>query len=261
MTTIQHGLIIPEIVENKDYVFGGYGAIDGEILQPNGQWDDYLPVEEDQNLNGIEPSACATFGTLNAVETLKRRLYGEEYNYSDRYLAKTSGTLPGIGNDPHRVAETLRKKGDVKESVWPFDSSIDSATKFYGPVPSKLEVLALTFLMEFGFKHEYVPSNPDSLKNALKYSPLGFSVYAWVQDDGLYYRPEGMRDTHWVMCYGYVDKQYWKIFDSYDNNTKMVKWDALPMVAKRYWLTKQPIEETFLQKVLRLINHYVLGRA
>ena len=50
-----------------------------------------------------------------------------------------------------------------------------------------------------------MPTNPASLKEALKLSPLGLSVYAWFTGpDGYMHRPQGANDNHWVMCYAYV---------------------------------------------------------
>src|SRR3990167_5226771 len=93
---------------------------------------------------------------------------------------------------------------------------------------------------------------------ALKYSPVAFSVYAWVQDsDGLYYRPAGFDDNHLTTCYGYVRNNYWLIFDSYalgDSVLKKVKWDSLPMQAKRFTLHRQIVREDMWSKFIQLLK-------
>src|SRR4051794_33539420 len=117
---MKHGLQLCPIVVDKDYVLGSYGSLGGDVIRPDGQWDPFLPIDEVQNLNGIEPYACVTFGTLNCVETLIKEQFGEERNYSDRWLAKATGTDLKLGNDPQTVAEFLRKSGDVKQTDWGF---------------------------------------------------------------------------------------------------------------------------------------------
>src|SRR3990167_9214558 len=98
---MQYGFIRDDI-KPEDYVFGS-GQLAGEVLQLNGDWSDFLPPEELQNLNGVEPYACASFGTLNALEMLLRRVLGQVDNFSDRYLAYVSGTKEKKGNSPHLV--------------------------------------------------------------------------------------------------------------------------------------------------------------
>jgi hypothetical protein len=246
-----YGLLHQPIVIGEDYVLGGYGSLGGDVLQPDGDWSAYLPGDEFQNLNGIEPSACATFGTLNCVETLLRRL-GLDRNYSDRFLAKASGTT-AQGNSPHVIAEYLRKNGDVLQEIWPFDATIKTFADFYADIPRNVYALATAFIDEFDFKHEYIPTDPNSLKSALKLSPVGFSVYAWVLDPktGYYVKPQGVIDNHWVECYGCKEGEYWNIFDSYDNTHKKVAWNALPQIAKRYSITRVVESETWWQAFLR----------
>ena len=256
---INHGFILSEIVENDHYMLGGYGSLGGTPLNPSRDWRNVVPsINEVQNLNGIEPQACTTFGTLNAVETLYKFIYGKEINYSDRWLAKKSGTIPTAGNNCHVVAETLRKKGDVIESEWPFDSTIKTPALFYAEPPTKLDIEALIFDEEFDFGHEWVPTTAKSLYDALQLSPLGFSVFAWVQDEnGLYYKPQGQSDCHWV-CLVYAEwEKYWLVLDSYMDNGelyKKVRWDALPQQAKRYTLSRQVVNETAWTKFLNLIK-------
>lgn len=233
-----YGFIKDEI-NPEDYIFGG-GQIIADILQPTGQWDEFLPPEELQSTLTVETYACVSFGTLNALEILFRRVLGQVDNFSDRYLAYISGTKGKTGNSPHTVAEKLRKLGDVRQLDWDFTPDINTNEKFYAEPPSYLMAFAERFLDEYDFKHDYVPANPIAMKEALKYSPLGFSVTAWTKDEnGLYYNVGA--NSHWVVCYGYEDGKYWKIYDSYSNdgtNLKKVRWDALPEVCKRYSVGK-----------------------
>lgn len=59
----------------EDYIFGSSPLLQ-EILQPDGQWDEFLPTEnESQKINMVDGHACVSFGTLNCVEVLLRKLY------------------------------------------------------------------------------------------------------------------------------------------------------------------------------------------
>lgn len=248
---------IQDPVKEEDYIFGG-GKLGDAPLQADANWSGYLPDVEVQNLNGIEPYACVSFTTLNIVEILERRLYGATGNWSDRFLAAISGTKGRQGNSPSVVGETLKKQGVVEEKYYPFDSQINSYEKFYADIPGNLKTLALAFKAEYSFGYEHVPSNYDAMMEALKYSPLGFSAYAWVKDeDGLYYRPQGTSDTHFTVCYGYVRNNYWLIFDSYTEGgsaLKKVKWNSLPQQCKRYTLNRQIVVESFWKKFINWIR-------
>lgn len=232
---------IPDKQESHHYYFGS-GQIGGQILQIDGQWDLYLPSDEFQNL-GWETYDCTAFGTTNALETLIKRKFGIDTNRSDRALGNMAGTGEA-GNSPHTVAETLRKQGTVDETTWPFGGN--NIEEYYSPKPLPDNVLkeAKEWLAQYSFNHDWVFQQGTDLetkkvliKKALQYSPLGVSVFAWYQNNGLYIRPGGALDNHWVCAYGYVDEGL-KIFDSYDQSHKLVDWDNIGS-AKRYSIEKK----------------------
>lgn len=252
-----YGLLLEPIVAEKDYVLGSYGSLGGDVLQPSGQWDAFLPYNESQlDAAGFDAIACATFGTFNAIEMLNRRQYDTERNWSDRFLAKTSGTTPQ-GNSPHTVAETLRKTGAPNEVDYPYLPTIQTWDQFYADIPQGIFGLATAFSTEFDFKHEYVPTTPAYLKQALQYSPLGISVFAWLKDTttGLYHKPAGYTDNHWCVLVGYVDGEYWLVYDSYEpQELKKLQWDFAFQIAKRYSLTRHVADEkTWYQHLIELI--------
>lgn len=241
MAIKKYGFKLDEI-KPEDYIFGG-GKIPTEILQSDSDWTSYLPEKEYQNLNNIEPYACVTFTVLNCVEILIKRQYGEDKNYSDRFLAAISGTKEG-GNSPQIVCEFLRKIGVVPQDLWPFDSSINTFEKFYSPIPPKLYELAKEFNEEWDFRHEYVPTNKESISAAIQSSPLLVSVPAWNERNGKYYRPDGVPDNHaTTMVYERLG-DFRRIFDSYadgagDPAIKDIEWEMMPTVIKRFWIKKR----------------------
>jgi hypothetical protein len=258
--TNKYGFIYSE-PKAEDWVFGATGNLSTDILQPDGQWDAYLPEEELQN-RGFEVYACATFGTLNCLETILRRRFGFKDNYSDRYVAKMTDTDKKQGNDPQIIAEFIRHNGDVDEKDYPYAGN--SFEEYYAPTSIQLSVKAKKFVTNYDFKHDIVPSDPKSMKEALKYSPLGISVRGWVLDDATgYYKAGEGQDNHWCMCYGYEDEKYWKVFDTYDNTLKKVEWAHRPMLVKRYHVDLSPATVSWLddlKKAMQAFLEWVTGQ-
>lgn len=233
------------IAIGKDYIFGGYGALGGEVLQANGQWFSYVPQGESQLNFGFDPQGCVSWGTLNALEILLKRQYGEVVNFADRFLTVASETTLG-GNSPQKVGETLRKQGVVREEAWPITEDLKTWDAFYAPIDYRTYTLALEFVGKYGFKHEYVSLSSGALKTALQYSPLGVAVSAWQKgQDGLYISP--FPSNHWVVLVGYREGEYWLVYDSYSEDGEYIKklaWDYNFGAAKRYQITKQVKEES-----------------
>lgn len=233
---MKYGLILKPI-EEGELVFG-FGGVPSEILQENGDWTDFLPVKELQNLNNVEPYACVIFTILNCVENLIFKKYGLKRNYSDRFLAAMVGTK-GKGCDPHTACEFLREIGVPPQEIWPFDETINTEEKFFEKPNPKIHRIAREFLDEFEFKHDHVPNSLVSMKQALKTSPLLISVSAWHQDEkGMYYDPEGMPNNHATTLFHITDG-YKEVFDTYDNYIKKLKLEDKPSVVKRFYIRKK----------------------
>lgn len=240
---VNHGFQ-PDVITPDQWVLGSAEQFAGDVLQPGGQWDNYLPTVELQHKFGVETSGCVSFGTLNAIEILLNRTLGLKTNFSDRWLAWNSGTTMA-GNTPQKVSESLRKEGTPKEEVWPFEN-VSSFDDFYKEPPTETFKFAREFIENYEFNHDWVfhsgslPEKQNHLREALKYSPVGVSVVAWVKGgDGLYTKNIGQTDTHWCVCYGYVEGKYWKIFDHYDQTHKKLAWDYDFGYAKRYSIKKR----------------------
>lgn len=251
ITEIRDGFLIPFISET-DYVFGA-GQVSDEILQEDGQWDEFLPDNETQTKQ-IESFNCTSFGTNNCLEILSRKLLNLRNNWSDRFLGIIANTRPP-GNDPGVVAEALRKNGSVPEDLLPFNSDILTVDEYYsfkGSNESQCREVADEFLKEFYFKHEWVSPlsneiSKEALKEALKRGPLGIAVFAWASKDGKYIR-DGRADTHWGALYGYEEGKFWKFLDSYPPFIKQLEWDFRFFTAKRYYLRLKTQEEKELEK-------------
>src|SRR3990167_6609346 len=199
-----HGFISEPIIEGEDYVFGSaYTKLTGEIINPSGNWEQYLPAEELQ-APGYETNSCVSFGTSSAIETLKRFVDKVEPNFSDRFISKGSGTNPAQGNTPKAVADFIRKNWSVFENEWP-TSAAKNVEEFFADLPAHLFSIAKARGAFFDFGYERVNNDKGSMRSALKTSPLGISVALMPDEIGIYFRPDGWRDGHYVMLYNIKD--------------------------------------------------------
>lgn len=253
-----HGFNVKSVkIDPEHHFLAGDGQAEArfgaqEVVRPDGQYDEFLPVKEIQRFYWGDTMHCTVYGTENCVQTLMKAKYGiQPPEYTERYL----GVLANItqrGGSPHEVMEQWRKNGNLLYHELPFEN-VHSFEEFNSPKPMTNDLLTKgrEWLQEWKFGHEWlqpgiVGGMAGAIKEALKYSPVGVGVYAWVDNgDGIYYKPSWAVDNHWVMCYGYVEGKYWKIFDHYDNVKKKVAWDYPWAFAKKITLVKidHPKEE------------------
>lgn len=243
------GFIQPKI-EQEQYVLGGVASLPKVVICPDGQWVGFMPVFEPQR-KAFETFNCTGFNTLNCIEMLFKQS-GIEKNYSDRFVGTLAGTDPAIGgNDPHTVAESVRKNGIIDEEMMPFADSLQTVEEFYsfsGVDEEKCVREGKKWLQGYTFGHEwvfdgFVGNKQELIMESLKYSPLGVSVKAWEKGiDGLFRKDKGARDNHWTCLVGFVEGEYWIIDDSYLEDgqpTKHLEWDYDFGFCKRYALAKK----------------------
>lgn len=199
-----HGLIIKPHAP-KDWHFGNIGAVGRPVLREDGQWNDFLPTKEYQNRFGLETMGCVSFSALNVLEMLWKSR-GMEANFSDRFLAKASGTGPS-GNWLTTVAETIRKVGVVSESEWPWTSDLDTWGEYYADIPAHVMEKAGDFVARFDHAYEHVSASPSAFSDALRYGPL--QVY---------------NDNHAFCVTGYSWGSFWRTFDTYGEVTGTLPW-------------------------------------
>lgn len=249
-----HGFIPSEIIEEEHYILGDSCLVSDVLMPDSHGWKEFLPAFEPQSRNGLETMNCSNYGTLHALAALGKRKFGFAFqqNLSERYTGVMTGTGKG-GNDPHNVIEIIRKTcGVIPEAFLPYNDSIETWEEYYSPLPMTSDFLAIGkhWLGKYIVGHDWVFRSTDSLvtkqislKEALKFSPIGISVYAWSQHaDGLYYKA-GI-DNHWVCLFDYVEGQYWLIFDTYDASIKKLDWYFNFGQAKRYSLKLNTGSET-----------------
>jgi len=257
----KYGLIIDRKTPT-DYVFGG-GFIGTKEINSGGNWKEFLPKEEFQNLQNLETMNCAVFATLNCIEILINFHFHEEQNFSERFTGIMSGTQK-TGNSPQVVAQCVRKVGLIPEKELPFSEDIDTWEKYYSPWPMLKKYLTMgrQWLEQYDFSHEYVFDTDDNLSVArkheliglaLKRSPVAMSVYAWDMGFGGIYRQTG-RDNHLCTVYGLNENGDYLMFDTYDNTHKVYSKESDVKVAKMFWITKAEKKPTLLERILNLFR-------
>ena len=223
--------VIQKPRRKSDYIGGAT-----PVINPSGDWSAYLPLKEYQN-RGLETMACVSFSALNCLEILSNFKYKENINWSDRFLAKMSGTTHR-GNWLTNVGDSIRHNGLVLEKDYP--SVWTTWEEYYKEITPELKTKAKDFLLKYQVNYSWiVPTNADSLENALKITPIQVIVHAWGnQVNGIYQRTEAPLN-HAVVLINAVHGQYWEIFDSYEGFVKKLAWDFIIQDGFQYNLTKK----------------------
>jgi len=204
----------------NDWQVGGFSPLDFKFANPDGNWTNYLPVDEIQNRWGFDRMACATFSDLNPIEILYKFQTGHEKNFSDRFIAKLSGTTRK-GNYLDTVFDTVRKNGLIEEYLYPDDAN--SWDEYYKELKPEFLVEAKKFLDEWELYREWVRTDrKDDIFIALKSAPLQVTV-RYAEGNGLL-MPVGDWN-HAVTLYNAEKWHHWEIFDHYTQSRKKYAWD------------------------------------
>lgn len=262
---MNHGFI-PEPRKPEDFVLGADRSLVAKFgatpLVPDGDWTTYLyDLVYSHQAPVFETNACTVHGLLNACELLANRVFGRTLDLSDRFVSALAGIDPQRGATPRTAAEWFRKNWSVNEADWPTNIA-RSVEEFYAPPPSKLKTLALAQGAEYAFGWEYVNISKPTIKEALKYSPVCISVYLLKDENGLFYKPAGERDGHWLTCLKIKDNGNYIVLDSYPDEhgsfIKEIRADFTPEMAMGYYISKQITSDSwfakFLQQILVLLG-------
>jgi hypothetical protein len=243
-----------------------------ELKEDKEDWvDDWLEMPAETQFGAkLESMGCTGFGTNNIYELIAKAQYGLNWNLSDRFINKVSGTTRQ-GNTVDAPIDAMRKFGFLFEDEYPWNRDTFSWDDYYSTVPANKLKLAKTRLNDWEFKHEYVPiGNKEAIMNALKTSPLGGTVYAWQKNADSIYYSGGNRPNHYtVVILGYVKGKYWICGDSYPEDfqyndnpqpsefIKKLDWNFQFGCIKRYALIKKNNKLTLiniLKKIARDIH-------
>lgn len=227
---------VEEKEKEEDYIFGTDTGVKKEILQPDGQWLDYLPNEEIQRSKYADFMMCVSASLMNIIQMLNKRIYKNDNDQSDRYPAKLSCTSKK-GNTKSRVITAVKKLfGCVDEKDWTWDDTY-TWNDFYKNIPEEIIKKGKGWLNDYKINYERVYRSPKMIMEALKYSPQWAAGFAWYEKDGLY-RSYG-RANHYFVIVGYKENEYWLVFDTYAPFVKKLAWDYNFVACDTIFLNKK----------------------
>jgi hypothetical protein len=185
------------IVGGEDYMIGA------DIINPSGNWDNYYSKGERQSGVYFDSMACASFSANNIIEArlnfqLRNNqlppaivtrcielgyIVDNEFNFSDRFLAKVSGTTR-TGNYFVNVWDAIRKYGLVPEKMWTYDPLLRTPAfdwdDYYAPIPQAVYNSGLEFLKMFDVTYAWLlaggSASDEQYQSWLKVSPVQLGV-------------------------------------------------------------------------------------
>ena len=227
--------------QETDFIAGVSSPIPEKILLPSGNWDQFRPSHEQQNL-GFETSACTVFSALDCIETLfkyylKNGLIDSEnvlwlhkngyfvdldrgeVNFSDRYTAQFAEIIPLTGTYQYKSNNALRR-GLIPEAMLPYTDKGEYKNPDNTPggyfnrsaLTTEMSDLAAEFAKRFTINWHWV----ENAKTALWQSPLQ-AVVKFANGEGIL-KPEGNLN-HAIMVF-YEESDHDDIDDSYLDRTK-----------------------------------------
>lgn len=265
---LKSGYVKDTIKDKEEYILGA-SPLPKVVLQADRYWVNSSPDFEPQRKKGVETFNCTTFNTLEPIETLMRRVFGNVgtgRNYSDRFLGIKAGTRPP-GNSPHVVCETIRTCGLISEASLPFSDEIETVEDYYsfkGASQSDCEEEGKAWLSQFEFGHEWVfkdemplEEKQNRLLEGLQYSPIALSVNAWNEEEGMFFKNKFDNDNHWTSLVGVEENKYWLIKDSYEPALKKLRWNYDFGSAKRFHIAEKKFSPklSFWERLRKFFNH------
>lgn len=148
-----------------------------EVNVPDGNWTPFLTRFEKQRFRNVETMACVSFSGNQICEMQIKQKTGVEVNFSDRFLAKCSGTTKQ-GNALSIVGDTLRNIGVVHEEEWPVPPEPFNWDNYYSDIPSfVIKKAKAQFLDKYDVHYGSVSDHsPQNLLYHLKQAPLWVTI-------------------------------------------------------------------------------------
>jgi len=234
----------------RNFMFGTDTGLAKKPLVEDGQWDEYLPGDEIQRGKYFDTMGCVSFACLNTIETLAKRKWGADWNKSDRFTAKMSGTGRN-GNHLSNVMWSVKNHGTVNENTWTWDRDKFSWNDFYRSIPADVKGVGKRWGKEYEAGYEFLHRHPNTYKEALRFSPIWCAGFAWYKKGDLYYNYG--RANHSFIIYGYDWGNYWKVLDHYPPYRKKLHWSFL-VSYPRLMVLKKANQDFDLQAIIALIK-------
>lgn len=246
-----------------------YAGIAGSIINPSANWTKSLTPDEEQSQNGVEPSSCYVEASQATIAILKEYIYNiKDENYSARFNALLSGGTES-GGDPLKGGYSIKKDGLIPQFMmdWQGVKSWLDYHSWKGVNKTECIDKGQEEAREWDKKYYILFEKDDpievkynNIRQALKRSPVPISVYAWLEKDGKYYKPEGVDDTHLVVCIGITDNNELIVRDTYKPFIKTLAPNTNPDFGM-YWIIRKKTPEEILndtqKSLIILLLNYV----
>lgn len=170
-----------------------FGAVEKEVLMPDGDWTKLTPECEIQKGNTDDWMDCVTESAINCISMILQQKFNIKENWSQRFTAKMSGTTRD-GNSLYAVANAIRNYGIVMEVDWPRNRMMNWL-EYYQIPTTAVKKKGEKWVIEFDVNYESVPTNRAALDKAQEFGPLQVIGYAWASEDGIY-KDYGYRPNH-----------------------------------------------------------------
>lgn len=172
------------------------GVLPYQIRLPSGNWKLFDPPGKVQIYKYGDVMACVTYAAINSLRMQEKLLTGEQPAYSQRWIAKMSGTDVLHGNYLYKVADTIIQYGLVLESDYPDPDPNDPnfLQVYYQDIPepllSTLKTKGQQWLQTHTVQYEWENLDVPTILYHLKQAPLqvvipGHSIVEIVNEQTL----------------------------------------------------------------------------
>src|ERR1051325_9571425 len=117
----------------KEHPVGGQNVF--SIRNPIGKWPQ--PHGENQYSNLTDTMACVSYSAVHCIESQELFLTGQVTEYSERFLAKMSGTTHQ-GNYQQTVLQAIQQYGMVEDKDWPSEIPNFTWDEYYKEIPPEI---------------------------------------------------------------------------------------------------------------------------
>jgi len=274
MEAMNYGFI--NEIPTLDEQLCGYTAND--VLSEDCDFEGYLPISEKQSNNVVKTASCVSFSALNCLETILKRKYNVEFNFSDRFTSVMSNTHKTNGNTFSRVGGSIMDNGIIEESICPsnpnlyktvddfYELNVDYVGSYgvsYGRLfrDMTLRERGRQFRENFEIQRRWIGWNGvknEVLNEYLRYGPIQVSVYAWSQPLNGVYEYVRQDTNHAVMLFK-MEKEgtKWRkyVYDSVGGQIRALGHDFYIGSALQYNITlKESLSPWIFAHMFKLKN-------
>lgn len=133
------------------------------------EWIQYIPTDNDTQVSRIQDFlACGSYSAIHIAEMMTKKWTGQMGYYSERALAKLSGTTHA-GNSLQNIVDAINKYGLILEKDWPQINTDANVTweQYYAEIPP--QVLAKA---DRGWTATLTKLSPPQVNSTLQVSPV-----------------------------------------------------------------------------------------